>query len=161
MVGMDEIGEAAGMTGPAIYSHFRSKTALLVEIMDRTARKLTDVDVLTKDASDPSEALRRLVAHHVDFAINNRALISLWVRETRSLPAEDQERLRVQQRAYLKRWVDTLLELHPGMSQAEGLSVVQGAFNLIGSIAFYEPRLPPEELRQLLSRKATDLLLRK
>jgi AcrR family transcriptional regulator len=161
MVGMDEIGEAAGVSGPAIYSHFPSKTALLVEIMERTARKLTDVDALMNDAEGPGDAVERLVAHQVDFAINNRALISIWVRETHSLPPDEQQRLREQQRSYLKRWVSTLRELHPDTTPAEGISLVQGAFNLIGSIAFYEPRLSQEALRELLTRKATDLLVQR
>lgn len=36
-VGMDDIGEAAGVTGPALYFHFRSKTGLLAAIMERLA----------------------------------------------------------------------------------------------------------------------------
>lgn len=158
LVGMDDIGEAAGMTGPAIYSHFRSKTSLLVAIMDHTADELIDFDRVVSEAEDPADGLRRLVAHQVDFALENRALISLWIRETRSLPAADQRRLRDRQRYYVGRWVDRLREIHPDMDPAEALSVVQGVFNFIGSVAFYEPKLGRRALRDLLERKATALM---
>lgn len=158
-VGMDEIGEAVGVTGPAIYSHFPSKTSLLVAIMERTADELIDFDRIVSEAADPADALRRLVAHQVDFALSNRSLISIWIRETRSLPAADQQRLRQRQRYYVGRWVDKVLEIHPEMDPAEALSVVQGVFNLIGSVAFYEPKLGREALRSLLERKAITLLL--
>ena len=158
-VGMDDIGEAAGVTGPAIYSHFRSKESLLVAIMERTADELIDFDRLLSEAVGPADALRRLVAHHVDFALNRRELISIWIRETRSLPAADQESIRQRQRYYVNRWVEKLLELNPDMERAEAQSLVHGVFNFIASVAFYEPRLSRARLGELLESRATLLLL--
>jgi AcrR family transcriptional regulator len=157
-VGMDDIGEAAGVTGPALYFHFSSKTGLLAAIMERLAEQLLD-ERITADAKDPSDRLRRLVSHHVDFALNERALIAVWIRDERSLPVDDQRQLRDRQRAYVSRWVETLREYNPELEQAEALSVVHGVFNFIASIAFYEPKLDPERLRDLLERKATACLL--
>jgi hypothetical protein len=111
------------------------------------------------EAEAPADSLRRLVAHHVDFVLQSRPLISIWIRDTRSLPEADQERIRETQRQYLGLWVDKLRELHTDMSRAEALSIVQAVFNLIGSVAFYEPKLGREALRRLLERKATALLL--
>jgi AcrR family transcriptional regulator len=158
-VGMDEIGAAVGVTGPAIYSHFPSKTSLLVAIFDRTAVELYDLGPDLSEAEGPADALQRLVVHHVNFALQSRSLISIWIRDTRSLPDVEQERIRELQRRYLGVWVDKLRELHTDMGQPEALSVVQGVFNLIGSVAFYEPKLGREALRRLLERKATALLL--
>jgi AcrR family transcriptional regulator len=157
-VGMDDIGEAAGVTGPALYFHFSSKTGLLAAIMERLADELLD-EGITAEAKDPGDALRRLVAHHVDFALNERALIAVWVRDSRSLPVADQRQLRERQRAYVARWVETLREYNADLDQAEALSVVHGVFNFIASIAFYEPKLDRERLRELLERKATACLL--
>jgi len=157
-VGMDDIGEAAGVTGPALYFHFSSKTALLAAIMDRLQDELL-AEEITAGAKDPADALRRLVSHHVDFALNERALIAVWLRDSRSLPVADQRRLRERQRVYVARWVETLREYNPDLDQAEALSVVHGVFNFIASIAFYEPKLDQERLRALLERKATACLL--
>ncbi|HVW35557.1 MAG TPA: hypothetical protein VHL53_23700, partial [Acidimicrobiia bacterium] len=43
--------------------------------------------------------------------------------------------------------------------QAEALSIVHGVFNFIASIAFYEPKLDEDRLRELLQRKAAACLL--
>jgi AcrR family transcriptional regulator len=157
-VGMDDIGEAAGVTGPALYFHFSSKIGLLAAIMERLADELFDA-VITADAKDPGDALRHLVAHHVDFALDERALIAVWVRDSGSLPGADQRRLRERQRAYVTRWVDALRRYNPDLDQDEALSVVHGVFNFIASIAFYEPKLDQARLRDLLERKATACLL--
>jgi AcrR family transcriptional regulator len=158
-VGMDEIGEAAGVTGPALYFHFTSKTDLLAAIMEGLADDLVDVDRLVGEAKGPADALRRLVAHHVEFALNQRELIALWIRDERSLPVVDRRRLRERQRCYVGRWVETLLEYNPELDSAEALSIVHGVFHFIASIAFYEPKLDREQLRKLLERKATACLL--
>jgi AcrR family transcriptional regulator len=159
-VGMDDIGEAAGVTGPALYFHFQSKTALLAAIMERLADELVDVDhVILREAKGPADALRRLVAHQVEFALNQRHLIAVWIRDERSLPVADQRQLRERQRYHVGRWVETLMAYNPGLDQAEALSIVHGVFNFIASIAFYEPKLNREQLRDLLERKATACLL--
>ncbi|HEY3604631.1 MAG TPA: TetR/AcrR family transcriptional regulator [Sporichthyaceae bacterium] len=158
-VGMDEIGAAVGVTGPAIYSHFPGKTSLLVAIFDRCAEELFDFGVEGNEDEAPADGLRRLVAHHVDFALNNRSLISIWIRDTTCLPEAEQERIREIQRYYMSLWVAKLRELHTDMSRAEAQSILQGVFNLVGSVAFYDPKLGREALRRLLERKAIVLVL--
>jgi hypothetical protein len=56
-------------------------------------------------------------------------------------------------------WVAQLRELHTDMSRPEAISIVQGVFNLIGSVAFYDAKLGREALRRLLERKAITLVL--
>lgn len=159
-VGMDDIGEAAGVTGPALYFHFSSKTGLLAAIMERLADELLDTGgKVVAEAKDPADVLQRLVAHHVDFALNERELIAVWIRDERSLPPPDQRQLRERQRAYVNQWVKALQDYNPGLDAAEALSIVHGVFNFIASIAFYEPKLDRERLRELLERKATACLL--
>jgi AcrR family transcriptional regulator len=155
---MDDIGEAAGVTGPALYFHFSSKTGLLAAIMERLQDELLNEEHIA-EAKDAADALRRLVAHHVDFALNERALIAVWMRDSRSLPVADQRVLRERQRVYIARWVDRLREYNPDLDQAEALSIVHGVFNFIASIAFYEPKLDQARLGELLERKATACLL--
>lgn len=158
-VGMDDIGEAAGVTGPALYFHFQSKTALLAAIMERLADELVDVDRVIGEAKGPADALHRLVEHQVEFALNQRELIAVWIRDERNMPVADQRQLRERQRYYVGRWVETLLAYNPGLDPAEALSIVHGVFNFIASIAFYEPKLDRAQLEDLLVRKATACLL--
>jgi AcrR family transcriptional regulator len=41
--GIDEIGAAVGVTGPAFYRHFESKQDLLVALVERAVSRLQDV----------------------------------------------------------------------------------------------------------------------
>lgn len=158
-VSIDDIGAAAGVTGPAIYTHFKSKASLLAAIMETIADEMLDFDRVIEGAEGPADALERLVANQVEFALGHRQLISLWMQETRSLRPVDRQRIRKRQREFVQRWVDKLLELNPALDPAEALSLVHSAFNLIASIAFYEPVLERARLRDFLVRKATALLL--
>ena len=49
-VGMDDIGAAAGVTGPAIYRHFEAKAAVLTEVFDRI---ISTVDTEPDPNEDP------------------------------------------------------------------------------------------------------------
>lgn len=157
-VGMDDIGEAAGITGPALYFHFPSKTGLLTAMMERLADKLLE-ERPTADATDPVDALQRLVAHHVEVVLNERTLIAVWIRDGCSLPVADRRRLQSRQRAYLTLWVELLREYNPDLDTAEAHSIVNGVLNFIASIAFYDPELDRDRLRDLLESKATACLL--
>src|SRR3954447_6194797 len=57
--GIDDIAAAAGVTGPAIYRHFKNKDAVLVALFDRLAERLTEVleSVATHDGRDALETL--------------------------------------------------------------------------------------------------------
>lgn len=158
-VSIDDIGVAAGVTGPAIYTHFKSKASLLAAIMEQIADEMLDFDRVISGADGPVDELRCLVANQVEFALSHRQLIALWLQETRSLRPVDRQRIRKRQREYVQRWVDKLLELHPDIDPREALSLVHSVFNLIASIAFYDPTLDRDRLREFLVRRATALLL--
>jgi AcrR family transcriptional regulator len=157
-VGMDDIGEAAGITGPALYFHFPSKTGLLITMMERVADELLR-EAPTAEPADPADALRRLVARHVEFALDERALIAVWTRDDCSLPSAELRQLRKREGAYLTRWVELLRDYNPDLDQAEAVSIVRGVWSFIASIAFYEPELDRERVGDLLEMKATACLL--
>ena len=64
-VGIDEVGTAAGISGPGVYRHFASKGALLVALFDSiTERMLIAAEEIQKADCPPVEMLDRLVAFH-------------------------------------------------------------------------------------------------
>src|SRR3954468_14244137 len=72
-VTVDDIGDAVGLTGPALYRHFSSKEALLVAVFDQVVDQLRDrIRALVSDAPDPVSALVAIVRSHVEFAIEQR-----------------------------------------------------------------------------------------
>src|ERR671921_1865277 len=75
-VSMAELGAACGISGPALYRHFASKDAMLAEMLVSISEELLRVGrERSAGAADPADALRALVAWHVDFALRHQPLI--------------------------------------------------------------------------------------
>ena len=133
-VSVAELGAACGISGPALYKHFPSKQAMLAEMLVSISEQLLSVGrERVTSAGSPDEALRGLVAWHVDFALHNRALIVVQDRDWSSLPEEARERVRALQRAYVELWVDQLMTVHPDLDPQRGRAMAHAAFGLINS----------------------------
>lgn len=158
-VGIDEIGRAAGISGPGIYRHFPNKASLLVAIFDligdEMLRKAEDIAERTED---PLRCLERLIDFHVDFAIEDRALIAVFIQEERSLPEPDRRRIRLRQRRYLDHWVDDLVALH-GMVRADAVTLLYAAIGFMCAPAFYRVPVDDDRARAILGTKARQMLL--
>src|SRR5215203_5251414 len=63
-VGVDDVGAAVGVTGPAIYRHFASKDAMLAEMLLLISERLLEGarDCVARAGEDPAAQLRALVA---------------------------------------------------------------------------------------------------
>src|SRR4051812_12593 len=80
-VTVDDLGAAAGVSGPALYHHFESKEALLGEMLiGISASLLQRAQQAVKD-NEPDALLPALVSMHVDFAVDERALITVHFRD--------------------------------------------------------------------------------
>lgn len=134
--GIDEIGAAAGISGPGVYRHFPNKHALLVAMSQRvTDRLLAHNSRVKAEESDPRAALARLVRTHVSFVLGSRELISVYVQEERSLPEPDRKEIRDKQTRYLDGWVEFLEELAPGADADDLREVVQTVIGMINSVS--------------------------
>jgi AcrR family transcriptional regulator len=159
-VGMDDIGAAAGVSGAAIYRHFTGKQDLLVTVIERAVDALMGrAKAIVRDAPTPAFAVDQLIAAHVDFALTETALITVYDQEAHNLEDVARRRLRRQQRQYTELWIDALDEYVPG-STRDALSVaVHGAFGLINSVADHHRRLADPEVAEMLTamtRRALD-----
>src|ERR1700687_1835132 len=69
-VRLEDIGAAAGVSGPAIYRHFPHKGSLLVELLvGISARLLAGAREVIAHSSDAATALNGLIDFHLDFAL--------------------------------------------------------------------------------------------
>jgi AcrR family transcriptional regulator len=68
-VSMRKVAERAGVSAPAIYRHFKSKAALLNEIVAAGLRILEGYLRPALEAPTPSERLRRLIDRYLAFTI--------------------------------------------------------------------------------------------
>jgi AcrR family transcriptional regulator len=134
-VGVDDVGAAVGVTGPAIYRHFASKDAMLAEMLLRISERLLagGTDQVAHAGPDPTAQLRALIAFQVDFALDNPALITVHDRDLGSLPDDDAAQVRRLQRRYVEIWVEVLARLHPEADAATCRARAHAVFGLINS----------------------------
>ena len=158
-VGVDDIGTAAGISGPGVYRHFSGKSSLLVALFDSiTERMLLGAEEIQKMDCQPPEMLDRLVAFHVATAVEERALVAVLLQDGRSLPDSEEQRIQGRQAAYLGIWLATLAQVRPDLGPAEAESVVHAAVGAINSVAFHESALPSPTLEGLLAEAARAVL---
>jgi AcrR family transcriptional regulator len=154
-VGIVDIGAAAGVSGSAIYRHFRNKQELLVALIDRVVDELlAGARAAVDGAATPDTALEALVHAHVAFALRDRAIIKVYSQESDHLPDEDRRRLRRNQRLYAEIWTDVVTELHPQRPRDEASAAVHAVFGLLNSVADFTSRVDDETLTELLTRMA-------
>ncbi len=155
-VGVDDVGAAVGVTGPAIYRHFTSKDAMLAEMLEGISERLLAGARARVDAAgpDPAAQLRALIAFQVDFAMDNPALITVQDRDLGSLAPDDAARVRRLQRRYVEVWVDVLARLRPEQGTAGSRARAHAVFGLVNSTPHSGGRLPRAEMAALLSTMA-------
>jgi AcrR family transcriptional regulator len=153
-VGIDEIGTAAGISGPGVYRHFASKDDLLVSVFeDATDDLWSDLD------PDEHPSVEAYVRSHVAYALAHAEAIELWYQEGRHLPKDARRAQRRLQRRYVERWVEALRERRPELEEAEARVVVQAVIGLIHSTAHSERAVDDVELGPVLERLAVAALL--
>ncbi len=155
-VGVDDVGAAVGVTGPAIYRHFASKDAMLAEMLLRISETLLagGSERVADVGNDPAAQLRALIAFHVDFALDNPALITVQDRDLGSLPDDDAAQVRRLQRRYVEVWVSVLARLLPGTDATLCRARAHAVFGLINSTPHSAGRLGRPALAALLADMA-------
>jgi AcrR family transcriptional regulator len=137
-VSMDDIGSAAGVTGPALYHHFAGKEAMLAAALIPVSEGLLDGGRarVARHPDDAAAALADLIDFHVEFALANPAVIALHLHELDRLPDEPRRQIRRLQRLYVEEWVGVLATLRPELDAAEARVLAHSAFGLMNSTPF-------------------------
>lgn len=133
-VRLEDIGAAAGVSGPAIYRHFPNKEALLVELLvGVSTRLLTGAEDVAGRAADADSALEGLIDFHLDFAFAEADLIRIQDRDLGNLPPAAKRQVRRKQRQYVEIWVDVLRRRDPDIGEAAARLMAHATFGLLNS----------------------------
>jgi AcrR family transcriptional regulator len=158
-VSMDEIGKAAGVTGPALYHHFSGKESMVAAALIPVSEHLLSASQdRIKGAADPETALDALLDFHVEFALGNPAVITLHLHELDRLPDEPRREIRRLQRQYVEEWVQVLTELRAELPRPAARVLAHAAFGLMNSTPFIGAELDRDR-RAALLRAATKAAL--
>jgi AcrR family transcriptional regulator len=134
---IDDIGAAAGVSGPAIYWHYAGKQALLAAMLVDISQRLLDGGTrCVEQAVSNTDALARLVDQQVAFALGEPDLIVVHARELHHLEPADAHRVRLLQRQYIDVWVGVLEESLPDVARNRVAAGVQATIGLINSTPY-------------------------
>ena len=158
-VSIADLGAACGFSGPALYKHFRSKQAILSEMLVSISEELLrEGRRRVKQAADDKAALASLVDWHVTFALAHKPLIVVQDRDWSALAVEAREKVRQTQLAYVEVWVSALRSLQPALSAEQARARVHAAFGLINSTP-HSAVVSDGEMHEILSGMALRALL--
>ncbi|MEV4341137.1 TetR/AcrR family transcriptional regulator [Streptomyces sp. NPDC049590] len=135
-VGVDEIGAAVGISGPGLYRHFPGKDAMLAELLvGISGQLLTGARrrLAEADGTPATRVLDSLIEGHIDFALDDRPLITLHDRELDRLRDSDRKLVRQLQRQYVELWVQVVREVYPDLTEPAARSAVHSVFGLLNS----------------------------
>jgi AcrR family transcriptional regulator len=160
-VGIDDIGAAVGISGPALYRHFRSKDAMLGEMLTSISEVLLDGGQdLAARFGQPAGLLTELVRFQVDFALDNPALITVQERNLGNLTDPDRRRVRALQRRYVEVWVQAIQEVVTGIDEPSARAAAHAVFGLINSTP-HSRHLDRDQMAALLREMALAALTRR
>jgi AcrR family transcriptional regulator len=157
-VSMEDIGSAAGISGPSVYRHFPSKTAVFMAAAGRIAERLAQGRAqVAMTAATELDALRGLVQSYVDVMLESADLMSVG-REVRALSDAERTELRRVQRDYVAEWARLLVALRPGLSPVEARVVVHMALTIANDLIRTGPVMRRQNLRAELATLMTTAL---
>lgn len=148
-VSLESVATEVGLTGPAVYRHFRNKQALLAASISSGLDQVEDALLRSTGGT-----LDELVAAVAEAGLERPDLFVLLQRESRYLQPE----LRTQVHAQFTRIIDSLVgwvqRESPGLSDADARLLVTAATAVLASPALTSTVLPRTEYRRELSAAA-------
>jgi AcrR family transcriptional regulator len=137
--GMDELGTRAGLSGPALYRVFGGKNEILAALFTEALDELVGATAALLD--DPVADLRRLVRHHLDFAVARRALVAVYQREDRSLVEPWRKEFDRRRRRYVERWEAAVARAAPTAPPDAVAAATQCCLGTIFALAYWPQRV--------------------
>jgi AcrR family transcriptional regulator len=129
--GMDDIGAEAGISGPAIYRHFKGKEEILeILLLDAARAALDEAREVVSAAPSPRKALEALVELYIGVIAANPALAFVGMYERRTLSPETRATMDRYERLHLEEWLHALLQLRPELSDAEARTMIRAVHGL-------------------------------
>ncbi|MFJ1760762.1 TetR/AcrR family transcriptional regulator [Amycolatopsis sp. NPDC088138] len=158
-VGIKDIADAAGVTGPALYRHFADKQAILAYVV---LSGFEDLEAATAEAlSDsvpPADQLEALLNRLAAQAVERREIAALWRWEGRHLPKEDQREIARRSALALASWSKALLVQRPELPAEDAELLCWAALSVFGSVSVHHTAVARRRFAQLLVELALGVL---
>src|ERR1044072_6475308 len=105
-VGVNDSAAAVGVTGPALYRHFKGKQAILAHVLLSAMDTLVSVvdEASVTFADKPEKALRSIVERQAERAVEHRDISAHWRWQGTHLEDAYRDELRKRGGAMLGQW---------------------------------------------------------
>ncbi|WP_436697555.1 TetR/AcrR family transcriptional regulator [Nocardioides sp. BYT-33-1] len=145
-VGMDDIGAAAGISGPTLYHHFPRKSALLAHVTTRCLDAMHfDLAGILSATADPAEALDRALASLVRINVAQGDALAALFSEVVHVPEEERAPIRRMQQDYVDEWAALLGACRPELTRSDTHALVRSTQTVMNRMRL---RLPLAEADQ-------------
>ncbi|MEU7814369.1 helix-turn-helix domain-containing protein [Pseudonocardia sp. NPDC049154] len=155
-VSMDDIATAVGITGPALYRHFRNKHDVLAQAL---MSQLSAVEGTARRALElPPD--QRLAAFHAELSavVMEREEALLWKRERRHLTGVEQTEFRQRLRDVLDLTLQILSATRPDLAGQEAALLGWAVLSVYSNTRDYRHELDRGRTPELLTRMSAALL---
>lgn len=128
-VGMDEIGAAAGISGPTVYHYYPSKADLVLDACHRASERLSvGTDDALRRAWDPMDAVVAMVRSYVNLASHDLDLVIVAGNESAPFLVAEERRIQRRRQEVRDKWAATLCAARPELRLAEAELLVRALF---------------------------------
>ena len=149
-VGVTEIADSVGITGPALYRHFRGKQDLLLATIRSAIDEIADS---LEGVTSLDEALLVLGSR----SIERRAIGVLWQREVVHLPDDTQAELRARSVHAVEPMRAAIAQARPDLGASEHDLLLWAALAVLASPGYHAVVLDPDRFQTLLIEAAGTL----
>jgi len=158
--GIDDIGRAAGISGPGVYRHFKNKEDVLRAVMEEAAgHVLWKVHEIVEESTTPEETLHGLIRNFIRAVLNSPELVALVLSERRTLPLDLRAAWDHAHRLHMEEWAQALKLARPGLSEGEVQLSVNATAGLLLSTVRYRSGLDRSHIENILQEMAAAALL--
>jgi len=150
---INDIGAAAGVTGPALYAHFKSKEAVLEAAVWEMARAINlETTAAMERGNSATERLSLMVQALISVALEHRDFAAVYLFEARYLPSEVYGAMLRSEERFRDYWFDALRDARPEISEVRARTIVRSAVHMALHSCLQDPELDPTQLHALLAR---------
>ncbi|MFV0523479.1 MAG: TetR/AcrR family transcriptional regulator [Acidimicrobiales bacterium] len=143
-VSVQDIGDEVGITGGALYRHYRGKDAVLDAVM------LDTIDGWNQVAEEANGGIEALVEVSVRLVVDQPGMLATYLQERGRVERTLRRELAGRERQLFRHWADAMRTGRPGLTDRD-ISVRQQALNgVLSSLARRPATLGPARLRAAL-----------
>jgi AcrR family transcriptional regulator len=130
--GIEDIGRAAGVSGPSLYRHFGSKSEILDTLAERRSSWLWyAANAGWAPDRAPGDRLRGLTEAFITTAVRTPDLVGIWVTESRQLSEPVRQKVASSLASFHGTWSTALHDVRPGLSPTTCARLVRLAVQVV------------------------------